>query len=45
MDKEVLINLLYYLWDKIDPAFMNEVNKVMKKYIEIIENTERQHWD
>ena len=36
MTKEEIINYLYYLWDKIDPVYMKEVNPSIIKFIECI---------
>ena len=33
MNKEYIINFIYYLWDKIDPVYLNEVNKNIIKFI------------
>ena len=36
MSKEEIINFLYYLWDKIDPAYIKEVNISITKFIDKI---------
>lgn len=37
MEKEEIINFLYFLWDKIDPNYLNEVNSSIKKMISKLE--------
>lgn len=37
MTKEEIINFLYYLLDKIDPAYRKEVEKVIYEHINYIE--------
>ena len=38
MKIEEIINFLYYLWDKIDPIYLNEVNSCIKKIISKLES-------
>ena len=38
INKELLINYLYFLLDKIDPAYINEVSRSINKMISKIEN-------
>ena len=36
MTKEEIIKYIYYLWDKIDPVYLEEVNPSIIKFIEYI---------
>ena len=38
MEKEEIINFLYFLWDKIDPSYLNEVSSSIKKMISKLES-------
>ena len=38
INKELLINYLYFLLDKIDPVYINEVSRSINKMISKIEN-------
>ena len=40
IDKVELINFLYFLWDKIDPAFMSEVNRSISNMIDRIKGVD-----
>lgn len=37
MDKQEIINFLYYLLDKIDDVYLSEVNRSIKRFINRLE--------
>lgn len=37
MNKEELIKFLYYLWDKIDPIYLEEVNVSVRRFLKLID--------
>lgn len=40
MTNQEIINFLYYLWDKIDPAYKTETDKTIKEVIDKLKTEE-----
>ena len=45
INKEVLINYLYFLLDKIDPVYLDEITSSINKFINKLDDLREEHYE